>query len=664
MPIRITGMNSGFDTENIISELVKAQQTKVDSVKKKQTSLQWKQDAWKELNSKVYKLFNGTIANMRFSEDYSKKITDVSDSSVANVVTSDSSMNITQELIVSELAKAGYMTGDTIKHDVTAFSKLTDMGIAEGSTVSVNVGGKTTDIKITADTTIQSFVGHLRNAGVEASYDEKNKRFNIASKASGVENDFTITAANSDGTKALKELGILCYDESAKKEYKKYAEMATDSQKKDAAIAAEVEKRRLAYINQRENLLKTQTTQETALASSKSALEGALDTGETIDGVLADSDYKTKLQAEIDALKDSENEDDKSKLEKLKAKMSAYEKYEEDSKALNTTKAALQDIKNYVDDSDKATGNLKADVTSDINDKITAALNTDFTAGNTDLHKVVAKDATIILNGATYTGTSNTFEINGLTITALKKSSDVVTLTTRQDTDGIYDMVKNFIKEYNAIINEMDKLYNAESAKGYEPLTDDEKKELSDSEVEKWETKIKDSILRRDSNLSTLSTALKSIMLRGASVNGTQMYLSSFGIETASYFSSTENEKNAYHINGDSDDSSVSAKENTLKAAIAANPDDVISFFSQLSQNLYTELYNQSKSLEGVRSFGYFYDDKKMKEDYNTYTTKIKQQEAKLTAMQDRWYKKFSAMETALARMQSNQSAVASLLGG
>lgn len=664
MPIRITGMNSGFDTENIISELVKAQQTKVDSVKKKQTSLQWKQDAWKELNSKVYKLFNGTIANMRFSEDYSKKITDVSDSSVANVVTSDSSMNITQELIVSELAKAGYMTGDTIKHDVTASSKLTDIGIAEGSTVSVNVGGKTTDIKITADTTIQSFVGHLRNAGVEASYDEKNKRFNIASKASGVENDFTITAANSDGTKALKELGILCYDESAKKEYEKYVEMATDSQKKDAAIAAEVEKRRLAYINQRENLLKTQTTQETALASSKSALEGALDTGETIDGVLADSDYKTKLQAEIDALKDSENEDDKSKLEKLKAKMSAYEKYEEDSKALNTTKAAIQDIKNYVDDSDKATGNLKADVTSDINDKITAALNTDFTAGNTDLHKVVAKDATIILNGATYTGTSNTFEINGLTITALKKSSDVVTLTTRQDTDGIYDMVKNFIKEYNAIINEMDKLYNAESAKGYEPLTDDEKKELSDSEVEKWETKIKDSILRRDSNLSTLSTALKSIMLRGASVNGTQMYLSSFGIETASYFSSTENEKNAYHINGDSDDSSVSAKENTLKAAIAANPDDVISFFSQLSQNLYTELYNQSKSLEGIRSFGYFYDDKKMKEDYNTYTTKIKQQEDKLTAMQDRWYKKFSAMETALAKMQSNQSAVASLLGG
>ena len=56
MPIRITGMNSGLDTESIISELVKAQKTKTDNIRKKQTSLQWKQDAWKELNSKVYKL--------------------------------------------------------------------------------------------------------------------------------------------------------------------------------------------------------------------------------------------------------------------------------------------------------------------------------------------------------------------------------------------------------------------------------------------------------------------------------------------------------------------------------------------------------------------------------------------------------------------------------
>ena len=46
------------------------------------------------------------------------------------------------------------------------------------------------------------------------------------------------------------------------------------------------------------------------------------------------------------------------------------------------------------------------------------------------------------------------------------------------------------------------KLYNADSAKGYEPLTDDEKDAMSDSEVEKWEKKIKDSLLRKDSTIN------------------------------------------------------------------------------------------------------------------------------------------------------------------
>ena len=71
-----------------------------------------------------------------------------------------------------------------------------------------------------------------------------------------------------------------------------------------------------------------------------------------------------------------------------------------------------------------------------------------------------------------------------------------------------------------------------------------------------------------------------------------------------------------------------------------------------------------SKAVEGYRSYGSFYDDKKMKEEYDNYTTKIKEAEEKLQDYEDKWYKKFSAMETALAKLQSNSSAVTSLLGG
>ncbi|MCM1026294.1 MAG: flagellar filament capping protein FliD [Roseburia sp.] len=276
---------------------------------------------------------------------------------------------------------------------------------------------------------------------------------------------------------------------------------------------------------------------------------------------------------------------------------------------------------------------------------------------------VDGQNAQIILNGALYESNNNVFEINGLTFTAQKEAENV-TVTTQQDTDGIYDMIKGFLKEYNEIINEMDKLYNADSAKGYEPLTDEEKDAMSEKEIEKYEQKVKDSLLRRDSNISSLSSTLKKDMMSGIEINGKTMYLSNFGIETLNYFLAEDNEKNAYHIAGDPDDENTSGQEDKLKSMIASDPDTVVAFFTQLSKNLYDDMNEASKSVEGYRSFGSFYDDKKMKSDYDDYKTKIKDLETKLADYEDKWYAKFAAMETAMAKMQSNASAVTSLLGG
>ena len=284
--------------------------------------------------------------------------------------------------------------------------------------------------------------------------------------------------------------------------------------------------------------------------------------------------------------------------------------------------------------------------------------------GDAKAVKVDGQDAKIILNGATFTSKNNVFDINGLPITALTESSETVTLTTEMDTDGIYDMIKGFLKQYNEVMNEMDKLYNASSAKGYEPLTNDEKMSMSDSEIEEWEKKIKDSILRKDENLSTVSSSLREIMSGGISVGGKTMYLFDFGIDTLGYFDAEENERNMYHIDGDADDAETSGKADKLRGMIASDPDTVINFFSQLSQQLYGKMFDMSKSVNGYRSYGNFYDDKKMQSDYDDYTSKIKDLEDKLTAYEDKWYAKFSKMETAMAKMQSSQNALAGLLGG
>ena len=169
------------------------------------------------------------------------------------------------------------------------------------------------------------------------------------------------------------------------------------------------------------------------------------------------------------------------------------------------------------------------------------------------------QDAEIKLNGAIFTSDTNNFSVNGMSITALKETNGTsISVSTNTDVDAIYDKVKDFFKEYNELIKEMDKLYNADSAKGYEPLTDDEKEALSDDEVEKWETKIKDALLRKDTTLSDVTTTLKTAMMQTVTIGGKGYNLSSFGINTLGYFEAGDNEKGVYHIDGDKDDESTS----------------------------------------------------------------------------------------------------------
>ena len=73
MAMRITGMNSGLDTEKIITELLKAKSVKKDNLVKAQKKLEYKQDAWKTLNSKIYTLYNKTINNLKYTSTYKKQ---------------------------------------------------------------------------------------------------------------------------------------------------------------------------------------------------------------------------------------------------------------------------------------------------------------------------------------------------------------------------------------------------------------------------------------------------------------------------------------------------------------------------------------------------------------------------------------------------------------
>ena len=283
--------------------------------------------------------------------------------------------------------------------------------------------------------------------------------------------------------------------------------------------------------------------------------------------------------------------------------------------------------------------------------------------------KVNGTDAKITLNGVEYTSSSNAITVNGLTINALAKtdSDKPITVTTQTDAQGLYDKIKDFLSEYNDVINDLTKLYNADSSKGYEPLTDEEKDKMSDTEVEKWEKKIKDSLLRRDTTLNTVMSTITNSMAKSYSYtdsNGVKksFSLASFGISTLGILGAEKNEYNAYHIDGDADDSSVSSKTDKLMAAITEDPDSVVNFFKDLTEGLYKNLDKQMKSTS-LRSAYTIYNDKELKKEYDNYSDLISTWEERLADMENSYYKKFSKMESALATLQSNSTSLTNMMG-
>ena len=676
MTIRITGMNSGLDTESIITELVSAQSAKKNSLVKAQTKLSWKMDAWKTLNSKIYSFYTGTVSDLRFSTAYAKKKTTVSNSSVASVIADANATDGVQTLKVNKLAKSGYLTGAELKKSngslasYTSSTKLKDIeGMQLGGdgkiSLTLKTGGKSTDISLSGDTTIAELTKQLKNAGVNASFDETYQRFFISSTTTGKDADFSLTANDQNGFNALSALGINVLDTATKSEYTRFANMS-DADKAayiDAQVQAKTESANAAITAAEKTITDNQKLFDEFFEKNTDPelVKDDLQTSEQI------KTYKEKLTAYRDGLKDApEGETEEAKAER-----------EEKLKAAEATLKSVDTLAGYVSKIESAqqtkadnevlvannSASIRNEVTQDLEKRITmakTALTSSAYSGQAT--RIEGQDAEIELNNATFTSAANNFTINGMTITALTESSDTITLTTANDYDGIYDTIKKFIKGYNELINEMDKLYNADSSKGYEPLTSDEKKEMSDSEIEDWEKKIKDSLLRRDSTLSDVSSVMEEVMGAGHTIGGKTYYLSSFGINTLGYFTAADNEKHAYHIDGDKDDSSTAGNTDILKTMITNEPKTVIDFFQQLNNSLYTKL-TEKMGANSMRSIYKAYNDKQMKQEYDDYTSDIAEQEEKLTALQDKWYRKFSAMETALAKLSSKTSAIAGLLG-
>lgn len=754
--IRASGMVSGLDTETLVQAMVSTQVSKKEKLQKAQTKLQWKQDAFKSLNTKVYGLYS-KVGNLRFSGAYNMKKTTVSDTTKAQVTASNTAVNGIQTLQIKQLATSGYLTGGELKKGTTGKTTLKELGYDGADTsISVTIGSSKKDIDVSGSTTVDDLVSKLKDAGLNASFDDKNGRIFVSAKETGKENDFSLTGADMSGLKALNAAGLSVMSKSDIENYNKMASYAKNDDtgsysesKTSEAILQTLKNLQNAYEgNTKLALEEKDLNAKIAYSDAKDAVNKYLDGDDTnadkkaereqLANLLKQSSSKytyvndqtgevkeiydvkdrvgwTAYDTKVNELAKStglitettgdagETKEDSTKLEALSnniktviavddnaiytdddkkayylsedERAEAKTRLEEIPKEKEANDAVIADEDNSYWDIKDYTGKTEDDLAA-IADKYAKQVTNardmveKLANGSTDIpiskgaSRVDAQDAKITLNKADFTSSSNVFNINGLTIKATAKTADGETLSINTDTDtqGIYDKIKDFLTDYNSIINELTSLYNADSAKGYEPLTDDEKESMSDKEVEKWETKIKDSILRNDSTVGGVMNAMTTAMMKSYTINGKSYSLSSFGIHTQGYLNAAKNEQYAYHIDGDEDDTITSGNTDKLMDMINNNPEDLEEFMKQLTSGLYSALDSKMKSTTMSSAYT-IYNDKQMTREYNNYTTEIKEWETKISDLEDRYYKQFSTMETKLAKMQSSTSSISSMLG-
>ncbi len=649
--VRMTGLASGLDTESLVKQLSDAYQTKVDNAKKKQTKAEWKKEAWASLNTKLMDFYKGVLNTFKSAGTYNSKLVNGTLNGV-KVTANSKAVSGNHKIQVKSTANAQMWTGHKINtgtYTASSYTAITDTSkkISElydkngysiqnalnGSSFTVQNAedGSKVDVNIninentTVDDLLQDINTQLDGTGLKASMTQGRLTFTnetateTTDPATGTATysggrSLMITAANETSAKALG----LTYDASGKGMTVKSKSEISGNEVNTVSGSA------FAYDKQ--------VNADTDITGSSKLIDLGIAQGTSIkvNGTEIVVDRTTTLDSLASAM----------------AKTGINASYD-----TNQGRFYLSSKNTGVDNA----------FTVEADDATLAALGLNLTDG--EAGKIDASDASLVYNGVEYTQATNSFNINGLTMDVSSVGGEQA-FSVDTDVDGIYDKVKSFVKEYNTLITEMNKLYDASSSRGYEPLTSDEKDAMTDEDIKNWEDKIKGSLLRRDSTISTLLTSMRTTLNKSVEVTNsdgtTSRYaLSSFGIVTSDY-----TEKGQLHIQGNADDSDFASLDDKLKAAISDNPEALMKTLTTLGDEIYKNFQSSMKRVVGVRSSLTFYNDLEMDDDIKSYKEDVTRLQEKLQDEQDKYYKQFSSMETALTKLQSQQTYISQLFGG
>ena len=320
------------------------------------------------------------------------------------------------------------------------------------------------------------------------------------------------------------------------------------------------------------------------------------------------------------------------------------------------------------------------------------------------------------INGEIFVRQSNTFQYEGMTYSftdtygidktngrpaysidpvtekiSINRDTSVeeIKINVGKNTAELVDSIKAFVEEYNTIIDHINDLLNGKRDRNYNPLTDDEKKAMKDEDIKAYEEKAKIGILANDTELRKLLNDMRSAIYQ--KVEGVGLTMSDIGITTSA------NWKEGGRLVID---------EDKLKTALENRYDEVVSLFTKpevvktseskdengetikrvtveqqggIAQRLNRILNEASRTTtfdaagNSVGSKGYLIQKAGAVNDASQLNNAIQKQittyDEKINLLLERWYRQenayyamFARMETAMAKMQTQQNSLASLM--
>lgn len=701
MVMRVTGLASGMNIDEIVENMMKAQSIPLNKIKQQKTLLEWQRDSYREMNTLLLD-FRSQLTNMKLSSFYrTRSIASTNEDIVSATVasgTGQASYTISKisSLAVAEsrMTNSGISKLSSNKVDTTkslfsiqdAFAKeiTWKQGSVESKSIVTKEGepitlGLADGVKITDVENMTVEVNGKKYTVIDSGTPDSGE---VNPKSGEVIVDKVSGELTFGDTIAANSTVKVNYVTDKKVENKTITKDTTQIQLKGALVAGQI---KLSFKDGTDTTIEL-SDEYTGIDTNGNRI-GKIKDG---DKVVGEINYETGVitfNSEFNKYFPAETENSKEKP-KLELTITSQQNYFSFGLTTHTSKGKI-DEKFLIQGSESLNSvmskvnNSKLGVTmfyDSYSDKVTMTRKEtgvynnsengqeiEFTDGdfltqvlgfqNGDSGNYIkAENATFTVNGLETSRQSNTFSINGVTFTLKKTTDTPVTINVNNDNDALFENIKNFVDKYNELVEKIEKKLSEPKYKDYLPLTDDEKEELSETQQEKWENMAKSGILRNDSILSGLITQMRTAIYSAVNqddLDSAMKSLSAIGITTTADFTTAKLEIN----------------ESKLKAAIEKDPNSIELLFNGTGatdgqkgviQRLYDKVNATMDQLKERAGNSYSVNNQfTIGRQLDDLDDRIERFEDRLADLETRYYSQFTAMEQAIQKANSQAAYLA-----